>query len=285
MADYCGESPQQSILGSMSHGWLPDLDPGVGMRRMRFAPFFVWNARLLEQAIGNGVPNVHCIGAPFNYLVRDRFPGISSVPGRGTIVFPAHSAEGVISYAVDDFIDRIQREMPGPYTVSIYIQDAKTPAVDAYRRAGFRLVSFGPRMMPTFLIDLATEIAAHEAVVSNVAQTSIWYGAVMGRSVRVIGSGAYPVAPGQEPEGARLRWPALFDRGVGTADTVRLGEEELGADFVLEPAALRDALGLSSWWKARGANLIRGRVDARLARSARSSGSRIDGLGGNQPVH
>ncbi len=282
LADYSGVDPRRSLFGLISHGWAPHLAAGVGHRTMRFAPYFVWNEHLLEQARERGVPNVHCIGAPFSYLVADRFPNPAAIPGRGTIVFPAHSAEGMIEYPVNEFIAEVQREMPGPYTVSVYLQDADTPAVDAYRRAGFRLVSFGSRMRPDFLVDLATEIAAHEAVASNVAQTSVWYGALMGRTVRVLGRGAFPVEQGQEPEAARKRWPQLFETGVSYEDTVHLGRIELGADRMLTPRQLQAALGLTTWSKSATATAIRRAVDLRLARSTREKGYRVDGLDGDR---
>jgi hypothetical protein len=282
MADYCGVPSTRAFLALLAHGWTPDLNMGVGERTMRFAPFFVWNEHVLGQARERGVPNVHCIGAPFSYLVEHRFPNIHNEMGRGTIVFPAHSAEGAIEYPVEEFIADVQREMPGPYTVSIYIQDAETPAVDAYRRAGFRLVSFGSRMRPDFLHALATEIAAHEAVVSNVAQTSVWYGALMGRNVRVIGPGAFPVQRGQDPETARQLWPALFESGVSLEDTIAMGRKELGADHLLTPRQLRAALGLTTWSKAATATAIRRAIDLRLARSTREKGYRVDGLDGDR---
>ncbi len=284
LTDYLGASAQDAFLGLMAHGWAPDLADGVGQRRMTFAPFFVWNARLLSQAKEQGVRNVHCIGTPFCYLVKDRIPRGVPPGGVGTIVFPAHSTHGPpIEYETQRFILQLQDEMPAPFTVSVYYMDSNTAATRAYQEAGFRIVSFGRRMQSDFLERLAGEIEAHAAVVSNVAQTSVWYGALLGKQSRVIGRGAHPVGPGQEPEVALARWPALFRTDVSSEDYVALGEQELGFDFLLEPAELRTALGLDSWWKRSAARAIRKAVDSRLERRYRRSGVDIDGLTDGQP--
>ncbi|MDI1288497.1 MAG: hypothetical protein PSX37_00925 [bacterium] len=284
LSDYLGESRQDAFLGLMAHGWAPDLAEGVGRRRMTFAPFFVWNARLLSQAKTEGVRNVHCIGSPFCYLVKDRIPRSVSAGGEGTIIFPAHSTDGPpIEYETERFIRQLKDEMPAPFTVSIYYMDSNTAATRAYQEAGFRVVSFGRRMQSDFLERMADEIESHATVVSNVAQTSVWYGALLGKQSRVIGLGAHPVAPGQEPEVARTRWPALFRSDVTSDEYIALGEEELGFGYLLEPAELRAALGIDSWWKRQAAREIRRAVDSRLERRFRRSGVDIDGLSNGQP--
>lgn len=284
LAEYCGVSRDRPFFGLFAHGWAPDLGEGVGHRSMRFAPFFVWNDRLLQQARAQAVPNVRCIGAPFSYLVASSYPRDRPTVGQGTLVIPAHSTDGPpILYDVEEFIRDVQRHMPGPYTVSIYYMDSNTPAVEAYRRAGFRLVSFGRRLQPDFLTNLAREVEAHEAVVSNVAQTSVWYGALLGKTTRILSRGAYPVAAGQEPDMARERWPTLFEPGASVDDIVQLGAQELGFDRILCPADLRRVLGVDSWWKVAMGRAIRSTVDARLMMQVRRSGFEIDGLTAGDP--
>lgn len=116
LAAYCGETSLRPMFCYMPHGWQGDyLDPGH--RLVTAAPLYLWSDLHVEQARANGGRNVHCIGAPFSYVVARLYGSTPPPPGRGTLCFPAHSAEGEISYDVERTISSVTEALPGPYTV------------------------------------------------------------------------------------------------------------------------------------------------------------------------
>ncbi len=267
LARYCG-LPQRSpaVFGSIRHGWQPDLGD-IGERRIPSAPIFVWNRREADQARDRAIPNVMAIGAPFLYGVANLRSGESPPPpGAGTIVFPLHSG-GLTAVAQDraGLIAEVERSEPGPHTVSIFYQDLVRPeVVEPFEQAGWRIVSFGTRDDPMFLTRLILELQAHRAVVSDVVSSAVWYGAHLGRRVRVLGPQPQVTRHDGRTDGTDLtdRWPELYGDGVDGPVAEALAAGELGVDCMRSPDELARLLGWRSW-RRYAAPAVRLAVDLR----------------------
>ena len=264
MARYCGlKQLSPAVFGSIRHGWQPDLG-SIGDRTLKAAPIFVWNEREQRQAAERAIPNVVAIGAPFLYGVASLQPGTTDPrAGLGTIVFPLHS-DGFTEALQDRqrFIDEVEHHEQGPFTVSIYYQDLDRPgAVEPYRRAGWRVVSFGTRDDPQFMPRLILELQSHAAVVSDVLCSAIWYGAHLGRRVRILGAPP-SLSDRALPDGLAQRWPEVHGDGVSGARARDLAAIELGVDHLRSPDELAQVLGWRSWHRY-AAPLVRLAVDAR----------------------
>ena len=163
----------------------------------------------------------------------------------------------------------VERECEPPFTASIYYQDWDGPRTEVYRDAGWRVVSFGPRYRPTFLLQLAMEIAAHQTVVSNLVQSAVMYSALLERRLRILGPRPDWLGTSLNPGNivdSPLRYPALFGEGLSGEGSRALGQAELGWDAALPPSELADALGWSSRVRSaeafvfsRFADLVHGR--------------------------
>lgn len=268
---FLGNERAIPIFGTVPHGWGPDLP--ASRRRIASAPLLLWNERHLRQAAAGGVVNARCIGAPFGYLVRTLWPSADYPGGRGTLVFPSHSSEGLQeNWDVLQFISDVEEAFEPPYTVSVFYQDLGDARTALYREAGWRLVTFGSRREPTFLLRLALELSSSRAVVGNVMQTSLLYGALLGRYVRVLGPGATWVDTLSNPWNIRSAptvWPDLHNAGLAPHDARALGEHELGWSANLAREELAEALGWRSLRRRVEARLISHAIDARLGAGAR----------------
>jgi hypothetical protein len=287
LARYCGlRQSSPAVFGSIRHGWQPDLGE-IGERRIPSAPIFVWNRREQDEAARRGIPNVIAIGAPFLYAASTLAAGDGGPPvGAGTIVFPLHS--GGMTHTSQDhgqLIEQVEAEEQGPFTVSVFYQDLHRPeVVEPFRRAGWRRVSFGSRDDPLFLTRLVLELAAHRAVVSDLVSSAVWYGAHLGRRVRLMGPTPQIVRrSGSDPQLERYeRWPQLREPGVEGEAATALAAVELGADCMRSPDELAALLGWRSWHRY-AAPVVRLAIDARhgndlrrgrpLPRSVRSTPS------------
>jgi hypothetical protein len=261
LADYAGVSGTPAIFGYVPHGWEPDF-PGDGGRLVTSAPLFVWSDHHVAQLRERGGVNVRCIGAPISYLVRKAYGDDVPGPGTGTLCFPAHSAEGRVTNDIAELIAEVSAQFPPPYTVSIYYQDLDGP-LDLYREAGWRITSFGSRANARFLPSLVAEIAAHEVVVANMMQTSVWYGALLGRRSVVVPTYTWPAPPDQVGDAARERWPEFYDYGIDLDRTIERARTELGFAHTLSPEDLAEALGWRSPVKRAIARSVRLAADIR----------------------
>jgi hypothetical protein len=264
MARYCGlKQLSPAVFGSIRHGWQPDLGQ-IGDRTLTAAPIFVWNEREAAQAAERAIPNVVPIGAPFLYGVAAMAAGAGPPAGTGTIVFPLHS-DGFTEARQDrpHLIGAVEAAEPGPYAVSIYYQDLARPeVVEPFVQAGWRVVSFGSRDDPMFMPRLILELQAHQVVVSDLVCSAIWYGAHLGRRVRVMGPP--PSFSDDRPLIGELRdrWPDLYRDGIEGPAAVELAAVELGVPCMRPPDELAELLGWRSWHRY-AARLGRLAVDAR----------------------
>lgn len=275
LTDYCGVKRKRAIFGYIPHGWAPDWTVEQGQRRFTSAPLLVWNKRHQEQAISLGIKNVVCIGAPFIYAV-DGFLGRERSPGRGTIIFPTHTAEGTkYEGEFESFVNEVHEKCPPPYTVSIYYQDRNTPNEELFRKHGWRVVSFGARSDDLFLYRQISELVRHEHVVGNLLQTALWYGAYLGKTIQILGpvpkllhvSALHDEAKIDAELNRRLNYekmfPGLRSTGLSIETSFEAASSELGADYFLSPKNLNELLGWASPVKGISALLMKTLSDFR----------------------
>lgn len=269
LADYCHQPRARPIWGYVPHGWDFNLYEGAGLRRFHSAPYLVWNKRHEIQARERGLPNVRVMGAPFVYLL-ERLNKLNSTPSGGTIVFPAHSADGTeVLNGPGALIAQTIAQFPPPYSVSIYYKDLNSPELAAYRQSGWRIVTFGTRLNRLFLYDLASELHKHSTVISNVPQTAIWYGALLGKTVKIIGQSPSfskfgPTHNEQTVRSnyastlleVRTAYPKLFDEGLSDIEAFDAGSVELGYSYKMIPEDLAKLLGWSSRRKRLAAKSV-----------------------------
>ena len=276
MARYCGlKQLSPAVFGSIRHGWMPELG-AITPPRISSAPVFVWNEREQTQARERGLDNVIAIGAPFLYGVAALAAGVERPPlGAGTIVFAQHS-DGMarVSQDIERLIDEVEDQEQGPFTASIFYQDLDDPDfVEPFRRAGWRTVTFGSRADPMFLPRMILELQAHRAVVSNSVGSAIWYGAHLGRRVRVMGKPpTVTVVTGRAVDlDLAHRWPGLGGQGIDGDEAVAVANIELGYPCLRGPDELAELLGWRSW-RRYAAPLVRLAVDARHGNDLRRGG-------------
>lgn len=285
LADYCGQPQVRPIFGAVRHGW--DLEPpaDLGKRRLNFAPLFVWNERVRALIASRGIPNVRCVGAPFGYLVSMLLPDGPPGSGHGTILFPAHSSDGVsVEMDTRRLITLVESESPPPHTVSIFYQDLASPNIDLYRRRGWRVVSFGARSDPLFLVRFVNEVSKHSHAVGADPQigSAIIYSALLGLHIRVVELDYHIESSRSDVtileltsmfsilrNAGSLLSPQLFVDGLGGDDAVEFGRQELGWSSMLNPIELRRELGWATPSTRLAARLMAGLNDLRLGRGAR----------------
>jgi hypothetical protein len=272
---YCGRRAPAPIFGSVVHGWRADFtDPPLGHRRISAAPLFVWNERDRLQAEARDVPNVVTIGAPFAYLAAMLDPGSGTRPqGAGTLCFPYHSADALQAHQDHDrLVAEVEATEPGPYTASIYYQDLDRPGImEHYEDAGWRLVSFGTRADPMFLFKMFAELLAHHSVVADGLGSALWYAALLGRSIRVLGS-LPEVRRGDgsldSAHDLAARWPDIHGPGVSGPEAEQLARMELGWASMRSPSELTRLLGWRSW-RGVAARGLRRAIDVRVGAHVR----------------
>jgi hypothetical protein len=161
------------------------------------------------------------------------------------VILPVHGIETQAISGDHRAAARRWFDSEGPSTVSIYWSDARDERlVDAYRDAGHRCVTLGPRTDPDFLARLVGLIASSARVVSNRLSTPVVYAAWLGRSVGVYGD---PMLLDSEDQSALVRleqtWPELYGYETDDDAARAVATDELGAGDLLAPDALRRALG------------------------------------------
>lgn len=262
-AQYLGMSRPRHVTGLVQHGWTAASPVSTHFRDFPAlaAPDYRGSNRLLVWSHESRAWNPRsdaattAIGAPFAYQVVAS--GVDrDVRGSGTVIFPVH---GIETQAISgDHRAAALRwyESEGPSTVSIYWSDARDERlVDAYHEAGHRCVTLGPRTDPNFLSRLMALLVDSGRVVSNRLSTPVLYAAWLGRSVGVYGD---PMLLDSEDPASldhlQRTWPEFY--GYETRDDAarETATDELGARRLLEPHALRHALG---WDRPRVGPFIR----------------------------
>jgi hypothetical protein len=273
LARYCAmEALRPPIFGSLHHGWAPEYSFEVG--RLRQLPRLVWNEQQAGAARAAGHPKVVVVGAPFVYAAAS-LGATAPTPaarGEGTLLMPRHSTPGIeLAAEHAELIEEVEASEEPPYTVALFYLDlAQAEVRIPYERAGWRITSFGTREEDLFLYRVISEMSRHRTVVANGISTALWYGAQLGRRIRVLATDPDPRVPGRGDDAASnaRRWPGVYGVGVEGPAAEALAAVELGATAQLAPDDLITALG---WDRSHRALAAVGRalVDARHGRALR----------------
>jgi hypothetical protein len=270
LARYCSMPMlHPPIWGSLHHGWAPTYAFDTG--RLRQLPRLVWNEEQASAARASGHREPTIIGAPFLYAAASIAESSPTMPsGAGTLLMPRHSTPGTrITAEHRHLIAEVEATEEPPYTVALYYLELAEVRRN-YEEAGWRLISFGSRDDDLFIYRLIAEMAQQRTVVANGISTALWYGAHLGRRVRVLKTDPDPAVPGRTDDAASnaRRWPTIYAEGIEGGDATALAAVELGASSLLEPDELRAALG---WTSYRRLLAVAGRsvVDLRHGRALR----------------
>ena len=270
LSEYCGVR-NKPVFATILHGWIWNVDPNRGHRRITAAPYLLWNYRHLIQARRHGIANVDAIGAPFAYLCRLR-QDIALSPA-GTVFFPQHYTDHVhFETHHHDLIHSVEKRFPGPYTVSIFYSEPKFQKIaNIYKAAGWRVFCAGARSDSNFLANLYNCLASHIHTVSNDFSSAILYSAFLGRSVCIQKDYLWPnsLVNRMSDDADLARLAAKLFEGISGSDARTIGSRELGEELMLTPDELKRRIGWASPWKTISAQIISRLVDFKYGRAYR----------------
>lgn len=260
LAACAGLSRPRHVAGLLQHGWTATSPvaahfadfPQVG-RDPRRRRLLVWSHRSRAWSPSDEDRPTTAVGAPILYLERllqaqgwrrsDRL-GPVFVPFHGTRLVRVTGAHRELAAQVAD--------VDGPSTVCLHSEDMTDPEITgAWAAAGHRLVTAGRRDDPAFLLRIMHLAGNASRLSSNRLSTAVLYAAAVGTPAAVWGD---PLTFGAQSETAlqalREGWPEFHGVESRSAATTAedeaataLARAELGGDALLEPDALRAAMG------------------------------------------
>jgi hypothetical protein len=257
LAAYAGLPRPRHISGLLQHGWTltSPLDvhfgdfPRVGTRPRR-RRLLVWSHRSRAWDPRAADRPTTAIGSPLLYLERMLTEqGWSRSDGLGPVFIPFHGTRLVRIRGDHRRLARQVAEADGCCTVCLHEEDLLDPElVGAWAGAGHRLVTAGSRDDPAFLLRVMYLVGTASRVSSNRLSTAVMYAAAVGTPVAVHGAPlVFGAREATSLDEVRARWPE-FHRATPRAELRRVAREELGEHALLEPAALRAALGWTRRW-------------------------------------
>lgn len=256
LAAYAGLRRPRHVAGLVQHGWTATSPvaahfadfPGVG-RRPEHRRLLVWSHESRGWSPAEVNRPTTAVGSPLLYLERLlTAQGWARSDALGPVFIPFHGTRLVRVHGAHADLARHVADVDGPSTVCLHSEDILDPSLTAaWVAAGHRPVTAGTRDDPAFLLRIMHLIGNASRVSSNRLSTAVVYAAAIGTPATVYGD---PLTFGVERATAvdelRARWPEFHD-GTATAAVGELARAELGASSLLDPDALRDALG----WTAR----------------------------------
>jgi hypothetical protein len=270
LSAYCG-TPNRPAFATILHGWIWNVDPARGHRRLTSAPYLLWNYRNLIESRRHGLPNADAIGAPYLYLEKLNPKRVTT--SAGTVLFPQHCTDTArFQTHHQHLIASVERTLPGPYTVSIFFAEPQFTSIERlYEAAGWQVFCAGPRSAPDFLERLHDCLARHAYTVSNDLSTSIFYAGYLGRGVQVLRDHLWEnsIVRRMDADRGLQRMAQTLYEGVEGSDARVLGERELGADLMLSPDELRRRLGWNSLVRSSAAAVVARLVDLKYGRAIR----------------
>ncbi|MBW0105269.1 hypothetical protein [Pseudonocardia sp. KRD291] len=252
LAAYTGLSRPRHIAGLLQHGWtlvsplgvhFGDF-PRVGARRGRNLLVWSHHARGWDPASADR-PSVE-IGSPFSYLemmLGER--GWAPSGDGGPVYFPFHGSSVVRITGDQAALAEQVAAADGPSTVCLHADDCEDSSiVNAWARAGHRLVTAGHRHDPDFLLRIMSLLGSASRVSSNRLSSALIYAASMDVQISVYGDPLVAGVKEQNPlDMAQRTWPEFHLREPDPEVLRPIARRELGADAILTAAGLRRALG------------------------------------------
>lgn len=247
LSQHAGLRSVRHIDGLLQHGWTvrsPTLVHFSDFARLpRTARRLVWSHAARGWDPVTDPFETTPVGAPFLYLSA-LTAGRPIAPLEATVAFPVHDTRLVKLDHDDTMLARELAELDGPSVVCLHPEDLDRPEKRrVWIEHGHRVVSAGERRDPQFLGRILRLVRGARRVVSNQLSTAIVYAAAEGTQTAIYGS---DVTIGALGTGVSRRtrdlWPEFHDDAEDEARrTVALAE--LGHQHLLEPQALRSALG------------------------------------------
>ena len=282
---YAGMPEGTPVPGLVQHGWNHDLGATlVDVNIPKPEPFFAWTRANLMNCHETGVRHALSFGAPFLYMPPAADPPVQEP--RSLLAIPVHSWEREqIPHDFEKYaaaLEKLGRDFT-TIRVCLYWFDHQFAASRRpFEQRGFEVVTAGHRdANPAFLPTLRDLLLRHSHVTSNRAQTGLFYGLYLGRAAFLYGppmglDGRFDHSGWLFDAWQRLRFPELqWEQFQGDARR-DIGERELGAEYKLDPEALRTLL---LWQPDQRAELDL-RVGAYAARNARGAQRALHRLSG-----
>ena len=175
------------VFAAIQHGMLTrSQEQLLGERSFSYIPYLCWNKRVFNKLKRKNLKNIHIIGSPFLYLHEMESQKLAQHDYKGTIVFPSKSTyekKRNINYSL--LIERTEKILPGPYTVSIYHADLKKD-LSIFHKKNWKIVSFGKRSDKNFLYKNYKEILKNENVVCTSINTVFFYASFLKKNIKFI---------------------------------------------------------------------------------------------------
>lgn len=247
LAQHAGLRSVRHIDGLLQHGWTvrsPTLVHFSDFARLpRTASRLVWSHAARGWDASADPFETTPIGAPFLYLSAQTADQ-EVEPLGATVAFPVHDTRLVKLEHDDAVLARELAERDGPSLVCLHPEDLERPEKRrVWVEHGHRVVSAGERRDPQFLGRILRLVRGARRVVSNQLSTAVVYAAAEGTPTAIYGGDIAIGALGTEvSRRTRELWPEFHDEA---ADAVRqeIARQELGYEHLLDPTALRTALG------------------------------------------
>ena len=260
LALHAGLRSVRHIDGLLQHGWTvrsPTLVHFSDFAKLpRTAARLVWSHTARGWDPADDPFETAPIGAPFLYL--SALSADQPVERLGaTVAFPVHDTRLVKLDHDEAPLARELAERDGPSIVCLHPEDLERPEKQrVWLEHGHRVVSAGERRDPQFLGRVLRLVRGAERVVSNQLSTAVVYAAAEGTPTAIYGADLSIGSLGTEvSRRTRELWPEFHE---DADDTVRkeVARHELGHEHMLDPSALRTALGwdrtslgpLMSYW-------------------------------------
>ncbi|MFC4243501.1 hypothetical protein ACFOYW_08950 [Gryllotalpicola reticulitermitis] len=247
LALHAGLPSIRHIDGLVQHGWTvysPSLVHFADFARLpRTARRLVWShAARGWDAARDPFPTT-AIGAPFLYLSA-LTAGSRVERSDRAVVFPVHDTRLVKIGGDDQAFARELAGREGPSVICLHPEDLDQPEKRrVWTQFGHTVVSAGSRRDPLFLGRVLKLVRSSRRVVSNLLSTAVVYAAAEGTDTAIYGPEVSLGDLGSEvAQRTRALWPE-FHEAVAAGIRQRIALAELGQSHLLEPAALREALG------------------------------------------
>ena len=175
--------------------------------------------------------------------------------GKGTIVFPSHSnLEDYQKVNHKGLIDIIEKKFEGPYKVHLYYTDFTEINCRDYKNKGWEIISSETRSNENFLNKLFKNLINAENVVSTDISSVFFYALYLEKKVSLIRKDEnnknlnmiYRDQMYDFTENFMKINSKLFEGKMGKDEQKEIARNELGENFILQPANLKKLLGLGN---------------------------------------
>jgi len=242
------------VFAAIQHGMLTrSQEELLGKRRFSHIPYLCWNKRVFNKLKTKNLRNVHVIGSPFLYLHKMESQKLIKHNNKGTIVFPSKSTyekKRDINFSL--LIEKTEKILPGPYTVSIYHADLKKD-LSAFLEKNWKIVSFGKRSDINFLQKNYEEILKNENVVCTSINTVFFYASFLRKNIKfLLNKNSDNIVLTPDENQARTQkfyeeeYPGILDNKLSVNQLYDIAYEELGGEYLKNKSDLIKLLGQDS---------------------------------------